>query len=218
MSTYSSYLTGVQLDSAPGCGRPPAETGAHRAGTRAVDSGFRAGDISVVAPENPYGKRDRTVASDIPTHRVAISSMYQFPIGKGRRSLSDANCLLELIFGGWELSTMYEYYSGQFLSTSLDPAGPHGNGVHHQPHRSERCQTSHLCILYGPHVNNISTATRRRQAGGSRATRGFPPGLLTPPGGNLPGLPWLPAGSVPVREQRPGLEDWLQPCKLHGVV
>jgi len=85
-----------------------------------------ARDISVVASENPFGARMRAVAMDIPTHRVPISAMYQFPFGKGRKFLSGANRPLNLVVGGWELSTIYAYYSGQFLTpawTLPDPTG-----------------------------------------------------------------------------------------------
>jgi hypothetical protein len=77
-----------------------------------------ARDISVVGSENPYGKRDRAVALDIPTHRVAVSVMYQFPFGKGRKFLGNANRAVDAVIGGWELTAIYNYYSGQFLTPS----------------------------------------------------------------------------------------------------
>jgi hypothetical protein len=83
-------------------------------------------DIGTVAPEYAYGTRDTAPTLDIPTHRVAVSSMYQFPVGKGRKFLSGANRPLDLMLGGWELSTMYEYYSGQFLSPSWTLSDPTG--------------------------------------------------------------------------------------------
>ena len=83
-------------------------------------------DISMVAPEYAYGTFDTAPTLDIPTHRVAVSTMYQFPIGKGRKFLSNASRPLDLILGGWELSTMYTYYSGQFLTPSWSLSDPTG--------------------------------------------------------------------------------------------
>jgi hypothetical protein len=85
-----------------------------------------ARDISVEGSEDPYGKRIRAVSLDIPTHRVAVSTMYQFPFGRGRRFLGNAPRPLDYVVGGWELSAIYNYYSGQFLTPSWtlpDPTG-----------------------------------------------------------------------------------------------
>jgi hypothetical protein len=77
--------------------------------------------------ENPYDRnRERAVALDIPTHRVNVNSIYQLPFGKGKQFLGDAGRGLNLVVGGWEISAVYSYYSGQFLTplwTGPDPTG-----------------------------------------------------------------------------------------------
>jgi hypothetical protein len=78
-------------------------------------------------PENPYDReRERGVMLDIPTHRLTANFIYQLPWGKGRPFLSNANRVVDFIVGGWELTGVYSYYSGQFLTplwTGPDPTG-----------------------------------------------------------------------------------------------
>ena len=79
------------------------------------------------SPENPFDRRrERAVWADIPTHRVTMNWLYQFPFGKGRHWLRDANRALNLFVGGWEISGIYSLYSGQFLTpfwSGPDPTG-----------------------------------------------------------------------------------------------
>ncbi len=77
--------------------------------------------------ENPFDRRrERAVALDIPTHRVTANWIYQLPFGKGKKFLGGAGRAVHLAVGGWELSGIYSYYSGQFLTplwTGPDPTG-----------------------------------------------------------------------------------------------
>jgi hypothetical protein len=77
--------------------------------------------------ENPFDRRrERSVALDIPTHRITANWIYQLPFGKGKKFLGGAGRALHLAVGGWELSGIYSYYSGQFLTpswTGPDPTG-----------------------------------------------------------------------------------------------
>ena len=74
-----------------------------------------------VSSENAYDRRrERSVSLDIPTHRPTANFIYDFPFGKsgGRAKRTVA--------GGWELSGVYSFYSGQFLTpmwTGPDPTG-----------------------------------------------------------------------------------------------
>jgi Carboxypeptidase regulatory-like domain/TonB dependent receptor-like, beta-barrel len=77
--------------------------------------------------ENPYDRRrERSVAPDIPTHRFTTNWIYQLPFGKGRPFLNNAHPILNAVVGGWDVSGIYSYYSGQFLTvlwTGPDPTG-----------------------------------------------------------------------------------------------
>jgi len=78
-------------------------------------------------PENAFDRaRERSVWLDIPTHRVAGYFMYELPFGKGKRFLSGAHPVVRAAAGGWEITGVYQYYSGQFLTpqwTGPDPTG-----------------------------------------------------------------------------------------------
>src|SRR5262245_57959216 len=77
--------------------------------------------------ENPYDRaRERSVAPDIPTHRFTMNWIYQLPFGKGRQFLNSTHPVVNAIVGGWDVSGIYSYYSGQFLTvfwTGPDPTG-----------------------------------------------------------------------------------------------
>jgi hypothetical protein len=79
------------------------------------------------ALENPFDRqREVSVAPDIPTHRFTTNAIYQLPFGKGRPLLSSANRVANAIIGGWDVSAIYSYYSGQFLTplwAGPDPTG-----------------------------------------------------------------------------------------------
>jgi hypothetical protein len=48
---------------------------------------------------------------DVP-HRLSVSGILELPFGKGRRFLSDADGLLNVLVGGWQLQGVYTYQSG----------------------------------------------------------------------------------------------------------
>jgi outer membrane receptor protein involved in Fe transport len=79
------------------------------------------------SPENPFDRaRERAVWADIPTHRFSTNLIYQLPFGKGKKFLSGINRAANLAVGGWEISGIYSYHSGQFLTptwTGIDPTG-----------------------------------------------------------------------------------------------
>jgi hypothetical protein len=79
------------------------------------------------SPENPHDRRrDRGVWTDIPTHRFTTNLIYQIPVGRGRPFLSQLNRPMDFLIGGWEISAVYSYYSGMFLTplwTGPDPTG-----------------------------------------------------------------------------------------------
>lgn len=73
------------------------------------------------SPENAYDRqRERAVWLDIPTHRVTGNLIYDFPFGRGRHGVARA------LMYGWEWSSVFSFYSGQFLTpqwTGSDPVG-----------------------------------------------------------------------------------------------
>jgi Carboxypeptidase regulatory-like domain len=78
------------------------------------------------SPESSYDReRERGVWLDIPTHRVTGNLVYELPFGTGKQWLNSGR-VVNAIFGGWEISGIYSYYSGQFMTpqwTGPDPTG-----------------------------------------------------------------------------------------------
>jgi len=78
-------------------------------------------------PENAYDRqRERGVWLDIPTHRLTGNVIYELPFGKGKRWLGSPSRLVGALFGGWDISSILSYHSGQFLTpmwTGPDPTG-----------------------------------------------------------------------------------------------
>ncbi len=76
-------------------------------------------------PEDAYNNhRERAVWEDIPTHRVTGDFIYELPFGKGKQWLSGR--WKNPVFGGWEVSAVYAFNTGQFLTpmwTGPDPTG-----------------------------------------------------------------------------------------------
>jgi hypothetical protein len=77
--------------------------------------------------EDAYNRhRERAVWLDIPTHRPSGNVVWELPFGRGRQFLSGAGRALDAFVGGWDLSGVFSYYSGQFLTptwTGPDPTG-----------------------------------------------------------------------------------------------
>jgi Carboxypeptidase regulatory-like domain len=70
-------------------------------------------------------ERERGVWLDIPTHRLTGNLVYEMPFGRSKRWLNSGRAV-NAIFGGWEISGIYGYHSGQFMTplwTGPDPTG-----------------------------------------------------------------------------------------------
>jgi hypothetical protein len=109
-----------------------------------------ARDISVGSAEDPFAPRIRSVASDIPTHRATANWIYQLPFGRGQKFLGGSNRALNLAVGGWELSGIYSYHSGQFLSPSW--TGPDPTGTAYTTSRTAPNVTRLPDILHDPNL------------------------------------------------------------------
>ncbi len=48
-------------------------------------------------------------------HRMTIAGTYDFPVGKGRKIGSSMHPVLNAVAGGWQISGIYTYRSGEFL-------------------------------------------------------------------------------------------------------
>jgi hypothetical protein len=50
-----------------------------------------------------------------PRHRMSIAGSYEFPFGRGRRYMSNANAVVDAVLGGWTTSAIYWYNAGNRL-------------------------------------------------------------------------------------------------------
>ena len=79
------------------------------------------------APENAYDRRrERAPWVDVPTHTVTGNVIYELPIGRGKRYVSNSRGWVNLIAGGWSTAVIYTHRSGRFLTplwTGSDPTG-----------------------------------------------------------------------------------------------
>lgn len=86
------------------------------------------GDLdNAESPENAYDRRrERAPVQSASTHRFSGNMIYELPFGKGRRWMNQAPKFWNAVLGGWILSNIYSYESGQFLTptwTGPDPTG-----------------------------------------------------------------------------------------------
>jgi hypothetical protein len=50
-----------------------------------------------------------------PRHRLTGAAIYQLPFGKGRKFMTNTNRVVDGVFGGWSLSGLVSFNSGQYL-------------------------------------------------------------------------------------------------------
>lgn len=51
-----------------------------------------------------------------PRHRITAAGIYEIPFGRGRKYMSSASPILDAVAGGWQLSGVYSFHSGDYLS------------------------------------------------------------------------------------------------------
>jgi hypothetical protein len=71
-----------------------------------------------------------------PRHKFLSTAVFNLPVGRGQKILGDAGPLLDRIIGGWSMTAINLYHSGNFLtpyfpSGDYDPSGtaPHNRSV-----------------------------------------------------------------------------------------
>jgi Carboxypeptidase regulatory-like domain/TonB dependent receptor len=68
---------------------------------------------------------ERRISNNDYPHRVVISGVYELPVGKGRRFLSNGGRLLDLLVGGFQVQGIYQYQGGRPLG--WDPVAYFGD-------------------------------------------------------------------------------------------
>jgi hypothetical protein len=62
-----------------------------------------------------YAQNPFWLGSNNARHRMTIAGTYDFPFGKGKKLLADSHPVVNAAFGGWQISGIYTYRSGEFL-------------------------------------------------------------------------------------------------------
>ncbi|MEB2360943.1 MAG: TonB-dependent receptor [Bryobacteraceae bacterium] len=74
--------------------------------------------------ENPYDHHFWNRDTYSAHHRAVFNTMIDLPFGKGRRFLTNAPGLVDAAIGGWKLTTITFYTSGQYYSPSFSGSDP----------------------------------------------------------------------------------------------
>ncbi|HEY3841271.1 MAG TPA: TonB-dependent receptor [Bryobacteraceae bacterium] len=83
------------------------------------------GGFSGQTIENQYNRRAEWGNNQItPTHRVYGYAIYQLPVGRGRKYLSNTNAFVNGAFGGWQMAWNAMWQSGQFFTPSFSGFDP----------------------------------------------------------------------------------------------
>lgn len=93
-----------------------------------------------------------------PRHRLSGAGIYEIPIGRGRKLLPNASRLLDAAIGGWQLSSVFSYRSGNFLTVGQYEMD--GNPAISNPTAKRWFDTSkfHKATPYTPRTNPYTYA------------------------------------------------------------
>lgn len=74
--------------------------------------------------ENPYSPNLWNRDATTPRHRVVLNSLWEVPVGRGKRFLSSMLGPLNHAIGGWKVSWLAIFQTGQFFSPSFSGSDP----------------------------------------------------------------------------------------------
>ncbi len=87
-----------------------------------------------------FDRRPTWQPSDNPRQKFTLAGIYQLPFGRNRRFMSNANRVADGILGGWAVSGIYQYNSGDFLR--FGPLAVSGDPRIKNPSREARFNAS----------------------------------------------------------------------------
>jgi hypothetical protein len=112
-------------------------------------------------------------------HRVAAAASVEIPVGRGRKYGADMNSVLDAVVGGWQISGLFNYSSGQKLMfpsgiapssvTQLSQVGSGPNqfwfdttGFSILPANTRRANPWYYDNLTGPDFKNLDASLSKR--------------------------------------------------------
>ncbi len=112
--TFTSAYT-LAKNLADNAGPNPSSFAGETGGGRVTNSLNRKGDRGDV-----YATR---------RHRFVNTMVYELPFGKGRRYFNQAKRPADMVFGGWQFSTIFTLQSGPFLTPTFAGGDPSGTNA-----------------------------------------------------------------------------------------
>jgi hypothetical protein len=104
-------------------------------------------------PEYAFDRRrERAWWERMPLHRWSMSSMWDLPVGKGRKWANGMNRWAEGILGGWQLSTIAAIESGRALTPFW--SGPDPTGTRFTPNATRPVVTLRPDRIGNPNLGN----------------------------------------------------------------
>ncbi len=104
-------------------------------------------------PEDAFNRRrERSVWTDIPTHRFSANLLWQLPMGKGQPLWSNAGKLANTLISGWQVGMAYMVQRGQFLTPTW--TGPDPTGTRFTATRTPANVTIRPDILRNPNISD----------------------------------------------------------------
>lgn len=77
-----------------------------------------AGGFGAAFILNPLRQSDNYASSDFDMrHIVNFNSVWELPVGRGRKFLGNTNKAVDAVLGGWQLSSIFRYNSGEPIGT-----------------------------------------------------------------------------------------------------
>ena len=91
-----------------------------------TDTGFSTFNFG---SENKFNqKSEYSIAGNDQTHILAISGVYELPIGPGKKFLNRGGTLAKNVLGGWQMTGVFQYSSGTPLTVFANNNDPFLNG------------------------------------------------------------------------------------------
>ncbi|HLU99869.1 MAG TPA: TonB-dependent receptor [Acidobacteriota bacterium] len=79
--------------------------------------------------ENPYNPNQWNHEQWAARHRAVVTTMIDLPWGRGRRFLADAPPAVDAVVGGWRMTTVSFFQSGQRFTPSFSGSDPSNTGT-----------------------------------------------------------------------------------------
>jgi hypothetical protein len=91
-----------------------------------TDTGF---SVFNFGSENKFNQKSEwSIGGNDQTHLVAISTVYELPIGPGKKLLNKGGLLAKNVLGGWQVTGVFQYASGTPLAILANDNDPFLNG------------------------------------------------------------------------------------------